>query len=369
MNKKIMVAMSGGVDSSVAALLLKQKGYDVSGATMKLLKNKDYMYCDGTDNKSCCALSDVFDARNVSSQLAINYYVFDLSNFFYENVIKRFVEGYLSAETPNPCIDCNRYVKFQKLLSRAMCLGYDFIATGHYAQVYFDETLHKFILKKAVDTSKDQTYFLYMLTQKELSKIIFPLGMLLKKEVRKIAQENNLINAKKHESQDICFVKNKTYRMFLDSFIKKYNYKVCSGNFIDTSGKVIGQHCGIANYTIGQRKGISLNINKPMYVIAKNKFDNTITVGEEPELYKKYLIARDINLIYIDKKRLECDYFFVTAKIRYNALEVAAKIKFIDHDRLFVAFKEPQKAITPGQIIVFYEKDKVFGGGIIDSSS
>lgn len=353
--KKVMIAMSGGVDSSTATLILKNSGYEICGATMKLFNNEDI----GEKSKTCCSLSDVFDAKNVAARLGFNHYVFNFTNDFYNDVIKNFAYGYTNGLTPNPCIDCNRYLKFKKLLEKAVLLDYDYLATGHYAQIEYDKEINRYILKKAVDQSKDQTYFLYSMTQYELSKTLFPLGSYLKSEIRDIAQQNNFINAKKPDSQDICFVKNGSYADFLKN---SFGLEFTPGNFVDKSGKILGRHKGIIYYTIGQRKGLGISFGKHKYVIQKNKNDNTIVLGDEQELFKNKLIATDINLISIDKLSTKMN---VTAKIRYNQKETPAIIKPINENEIEVEFKNPQRAITPGQAIVFYNNEKVVGGGII----
>ena len=358
MQKKVMVAMSGGVDSSVSAIILKNLGYKISGATMKLFEDENLEY---EQEKTCCAMSDVFDAKNVAMRFDFEHYVFNFKREFYDCVIKKFADEYINARTPNPCLDCNKYMKFKKFLERAMILDYDFIATGHYARIEYDKKINRYLLKRAKDKFKDQTYFLYSMTQYELAKSIFPLGNLLKSEVREIAERNNLINAKKKESQDICFVRNKSYARFLkDNFDVDFK----EGSFVDKNNNIIGKHKGIINYTIGQRKKLGMSFNKHMYVIKKNKFDNSIVLGDEKDLYKKSLIAGDLNWILIDELKNKMD---VTAKIRYSQKEVEAVINLYDKDKnkILVEFKEAQRAISPGQAIVFYDGENVVGGGII----
>ena len=358
MQKKVMVAMSGGVDSSVSAIILKNLGYKVSGATMKLFEDENLEY---EQEKTCCSMSDVFDAKNVAMRFDFEHYVFNFKREFYDCVIKKVANEYINGRTHNPCLDCNKYMKFKKFLERAMILDQHFNATGHYARTEYDKKINRYLLKRAKDKFKDQTYFLYSMTQYELAKSIFPLGNLLKSEVREIAERNNLINAKKKESQDICFVRNKNYASFLkDNFYKNYK-KV---NFVDKNNNIIGKHKGIINYTIGQRKKLGMSFNKHMYVIKKNKFDNSIVLGDEKDLYKKSLIAGDLNWILIDELKNKMD---VTAKIRYSQKEVEAVISLYDKDKnkILVEFKEAQRAISPGQAIVFYDGENVVGGGII----
>lgn len=350
-----MVAMSGGVDSSVAALLLKNQGYEICGATMKLFNNEDV----GENSKTCCSLNDVFDAKNVAARLGFYHYVFNFTDDFFESVIKKFARSYMNGQTPNPCLDCNLYLKFKKLLEKAVLLGYDYMATGHYAQIEYDKNIGRYILKKSADHSKDQTYFLYTMTQYELSKTIFPLGSLLKSEVRDLADKNNFINAKKPDSQDICFVRNGNYASFLKN---NFGCEFEPGNFVDKSGKILGQHKGIIYYTIGQRKKLGMSFGKHQYVIKKNKDDNTIVLGDEADLFQNKLIATDVNLISIEKLT---EPMKVTAKIRYSQNETPAIIKPIDNNEIEVEFENPQRAISPGQAVVFYDGEKVVGGGTI----
>ena len=355
-NKKAMIAMSGGVDSSVAAYLMKEAGYECIGATMKLFQNEDV----GIPREhSCCSLSDVEDARSVAYALGMKYYVFNFSDRFEEEVIDKFVRIYENGGTPNPCIDCNRYLKFEKLMDRANELSYDYVVTGHYARIDYDENTGRYLLKKAVDDTKDQSYVLYSMTQEQLARTLFPLGEMRKSAAREIAEEQGFINARKHDSQDICFVQNGSYGEFIEQHTGK-NYP--AGDFVNTKGEVLGKHKGIIHYTIGQRKGLGLSFSEPMYVVAINPKDNTVTLGTNEELFTKDLLANDINLISVDKIEKPMR---VKAKVRYRQQEQWATATQIDQDTLKVEFDEPQRAITAGQAVVLYDGDVVVGGGTI----
>ncbi len=356
MNKKALIAMSGGVDSSVSAFLMKKKGYDCMGVTMKLFQNDNIGV---SKEQSCCSLDDVEDARSVAFSLGIPYHVFNFSDRFQEEVIDRFVYSYENGITPNPCIACNRYLKFEKLFLRAKELGYDYIVTGHYAQITFNEQTKRFLLKKAVDSHKDQSYVLYSLTQKQLAHVQFPLGGLNKNDVRKIAEEQGFINARKHDSQDICFVQDGKYT----NFIEQYTGKIYpEGNFVDKSGNVLGRHKGIIRYTIGQRKGLGLALPQPMYVCSVNPNNNTVILGTNDDLFSKNLIAKDINLIAVEHINTPLR---LKAKIRYAHPEQWATVIQLDDNTLSVIFDEPQRAITKGQSVVLYDGDIVVGGGTI----
>lgn len=356
MNKKILIAMSGGVDSSVAAFIIKQEGHDTTGMTMKLFDNDGVSICH---EKSCCSLEDIEDARSVARRLGIPYYVYNFKDRFKENVIDRFVGAYTSGSTPNPCIDCNRYIKFEELMRRAMVLNFDYVVTGHYAVIEKDEQSGRYFLKKAVDETKDQSYFLYSLTQEQLSKTLFPLGKLRKSEVRIIAEENGFINANKQDSQDICFVPDGDYAGFIEKYTKQ---TYAEGKFVRRDGTVLGTHKGIIRYTIGQRKGLGISSPEPLYICDILPEENIIVLGTEEELYENILIAEQINLIDCDRIDVPRR---VKAKIRYRQKEQNATITQIGEDRIQVEFDQPQKAITKGQSVVFYDNDYVVGGGII----
>lgn len=354
--KKALIAMSGGVDSSVSAFLMKEQGYDCMGVTMKLFQNDDIGV---SREQSCCSLDDVEDARSVAFSLGMPYRVFNFTDRFQEEVMDRFVHSYENGMTPNPCIDCNRYLKFEKLFLRGKELGYDYIVTGHYAQIVFDENSGRYLLKKALDLNKDQSYVLYSLTQEQLAHVKFPLGSMNKDEVRRIAGKQGFINAKKHDSQDICFVPDGKYANFIEQYTGR-TYP--EGNFIDQNGRILGRHKGIIRYTIGQRKGLGLALPQPMYVCAVNPNDNTVILGTNDDLFSKDLIAKNINLISVD--RIDTP-MRVKAKVRYRQSEQWATVIQLDDDTLSVSFDEPQRAITKGQSVVLYDSDIVVGGGTI----
>ncbi|SHI18108.1 tRNA-specific 2-thiouridylase [Sporobacter termitidis DSM 10068] len=357
MTQSVMIAMSGGVDSSVAAVLLLEQGCRVVGATLKLFSNDDI----GLDpsSRTCCSLSDVEDARSVAYRLNIDHFVFNFGDEFNRDVIARFAEAYLQGRTPNPCIDCNRFIKFDKLLERARLLGVDHIATGHYAQVARDENTGRWLLKKSADASKDQTYVLAALTQEQLSRTLFPLGGLTKGAVRAIAAERGLINAKKPDSQDICFVPDGDYAAFIENVL---GYKSVPGNFTDSAGRVLGTHKGIIHYTIGQRRGLGLAADRPKYVIGKDLAANTVVVGDEEELYSPAMTVGDLNLIAVESIPAPMR---ATVKTRYSQKETPATLYPPENGRMTVVFDRPQRAVTSGQAAVFYDGDTVLGGGTI----
>ncbi len=354
--EKTLIAMSGGVDSSVAALLTKEKGYECTGITMKLYNNEDV---GEKKENTCCSLDDIEDARTVCNRLGIPYYVFNFRDSFNEQVIERFIRAYETGATPNPCIDCNRYIKFDRLLRRMYELEMDYVVTGHYARIEFSEHLSRFVLKKAMDDNKDQSYVLYSLTQEQLAHTLFPLGYMNKTEVRKIAEENNFINAKKHDSQDICFVPNGKYAEFIERYKGK---KYPNGEFVDKSGNVLGEHKGIIRYTIGQRKGLGLALPAPMYVCEKDIENNRVVLCRDEELFTNELYANELNLITCEKIPSPMK---IKAKVRYNQKEQSATVEQVGDDLIHIAFDEPQRAICKGQAVVMYDGDIVIGGGTI----
>ena len=354
--KKAIIAMSGGVDSSVAALLTKESGDECIGATMKLYNNEDI----GVHReKTCCSLDDVEDARSVAYQMDMPYYVFNFTADFHTEVMDRFVDAYENGCTPNPCIDCNRYLKFDKMFHRMQEIGYDYIVTGHYARVEYDEKRDRYLLKKAVDDTKDQSYVLYMLTQEQLAHVKLPLGGLRKDQVRVIAEKHGFINARKHDSQDICFVVNGKYSDFIEQYREK-TYP--EGDFVDLEGNVLGRHKGIIRYTIGQRRGLSLSLKESMYVVAVDPEKNRVILGRNDDLFSREFVANDVNLIAVDHIEGEMR---VKAKVRYRHEEQWATVTQTGPDSLKVVFDEPQRAITCGQAVVLYDGDVVVGGATI----
>ena len=356
MIKKAIIAMSGGVDSSVAAYLMKESGYESIGITMRLFTNEDIGI---SWSKTCCSLKDIEDASNACSTIGIPFYVNDFTHDFQKEVVEKFIHIYQNGGTPNPCIDCNSSIKFPKLLLRAKQLCVDYIVTGHYARIEYNDLTGQYYLKKALDSSKDQTYFLYTLTQDMLAHILFPLGNLLKSDVRKIAKSIGILNAEKVDSQDICFVPDGNYTQFIETYTGVVSQP---GNFIDINGKVLGTHQGLIRYTIGQRRGLGIALNKPMYVHSKNIIDNTVVLCEDSELFSNSLIATNFN--WINKTNFDTP-LKIKAKIRYNQDEENAIATKYKDDSVLIHFENPQRAIAPGQAVVLYDDDVVVGGGTI----
>lgn len=352
--EKILIAMSGGVDSSVAALLLSEAGCECVGATMRLFHNED---AGVSREKSCCSLEDVEDARSVAYQLGMPFYVFNFTDGFGEQVMDRFVDAYERGATPNPCIDCNRYMKFAKLVERAELLGCDAVATGHYARI--EQENGRWLLKKAVDDSKDQSYVLYFLNQHQLAHLRFPLGMLHKTEAREIAEKHGLVNARKRDSQDICFVPDGDYASFIEQYTGQSSEP---GDFVDKEGNVLGKHKGQIHYTIGQRRGLGISAPESLYVCGKSLDSNKVILGGKQDLMSTCCYINDINLIPWDHldKPIKCK-----VKTRYRQPEQPATVEQLGDDLLKITFEEPQRAVTPGQAAVLYDGDMVLGGGTI----
>ncbi len=354
--KSALIAMSGGVDSSVAAYLMQKDGYTCTGCTMRLYEN-DMI---GEDLFStCCSAKDTSDARGVCDRLGIQHKVFHYETEFTRKVIEPFVCAYETARTPNPCIECNRSMKFTALFTRADELGADKLVTGHYATITYDDKSGRFLLKKAKDLTKDQSYVLYMMTQDQLSRTVFPLGEYTKDEIRQIAGKEGFVNAAKHDSQDICFVPDGDYASFIQRFRDR---PLKEGNFVDADGNVIGRHKGIECYTIGQRRGLGIAWEHPLYVTEIRPGTNEVVLGRNEDLFSRTLTADNVNLIPFD--RIDGD-LRIKARIRYHHREQPATVRQLGDDRIEVVFDEPQRAITLGQAVVLYDGDMVVGGGTI----
>lgn len=353
--KKALIAMSGGVDSSLAAKIMKDEGYECIGCTMKLYNN-DVVNTEQT--RTCCSVDDIEDARSVAGENGIPYYVFNYMDDFCDKVIQKFVTMYEHGQTPNPCIDCNRYMKFDKLYHRAMELGCEYVVTGHYARI--EQEGDTYLLKKAVDESKDQSYVLYNMTQEQLAHTKFPLGSMQKSKVREIAGESAFVNAQKPDSQDICFVPDGDYAAFLEHYTGK---QYPTGKFVDKEGNVLGEHKGIVHYTIGQRKGLGIAFGKPMYVTEIRAAENEVVLGENEDLFRRSFLVGDVNWI---SGHPVCEDFACEVKSRYRHKEQPAQVHVRADGKVEITYDVAQRAITPGQSAVLYDGDIVLGGGVIE---
>lgn len=355
--KKVVVGMSGGVDSSVAAWLLKQEGYEVIGVTMQIWQDEEEEA--QSENGGCCGLSAVDDARRVAWELGIPYYVMNFKQEFKEHVMDYFVDEYLHGRTPNPCIACNRYVKWESLLKRSLDIGADYIATGHYAQIEKLPT-GRYALKKSATAAKDQTYALYNLTQEQLSHTLMPVGAYTKEEIRRMAEEIGLQVANKPDSQEICFIPDHDYAKFIEETTEQ---KPAQGNFVDMDGRIIGRHEGITHYTVGQRKGLNLSMGRPVFVVAIRPETNEVVIGEADDVFTDSLVCDRLNWMAVDG--LHGREMQVMAKIRYSHKGAPCVIREIGDGLVECRFTECVRAVTPGQAVVFYDGEYVVGGGTI----
>lgn len=356
---RVVVGMSGGVDSAVAAYVLKEQGYEVIGITMKLWEEDEENYAE--DYGGCCSLSSVEDARLVCEKLEIPFYVMNYNEQFVETVVDNFLEEYLSGHTPSPCIRCNKYIKFDELLKTANNLGAYYVATGHYGVVGYNESLDRYTISKSAEKRKDQTYMMYSLSQDQIKHTLMPLGSFeTKEEVRQIAEREDLIVARKNDSQELCFVIDDDYARF----VKEHTLKpIPKGKFVDTKGNVLGDHKGIIYYTIGQRKGLGLTFGKPMYVVEIRPKTNEVVLGDNDDVFRSELFAKEVNIITMKEvnEPLKCQ-----GKVRYSSQTSPCTIYPLEDDRVKVVFDTPQRAVTPGQAVVFYENELLVGGGVIE---
>lgn len=359
MDKTVVIGMSGGVDSSVAAYLLKEQGYRVIGVTMQIWQDEDTFQQE--ENGGCCGVTAVWDARRVAESLEIPYYVMNFKEQFNEYVIEYFKREYLSGRTPNPCIACNRYVKWESLLKRSMDIGADYIATGHYAKIVKLPN-GRFALKKSKTEAKDQTYALYNLTQFQLAHTIMPIGGYEKSEIREIAEKIGLEIANKPDSQEICFIPDNDYGNYIEQNIQD-EVIAGEGNFVSVEGEVLGRHKGIYHYTIGQRKGLGLAMGQPVFVVEIRPDTNEVIIGSNEDVFSDHLYADTLNFMAIEDLESKMR---VDVKIRYNHRGASAIIEKVEEDKVLCTFDTPQRAITPGQAVVFYDGDIVVGGGIIN---
>jgi tRNA-specific 2-thiouridylase len=363
----IAVAMSGGVDSSTVAAMLRAEGHNVVGLTMQLWNQRRLAGREGMPEQvqgRCCSIDDVYDARRVAEDLGIPYYVVNHEERFERDVVRPFIGEYLSGRTPIPCSLCNNHLKFDQLLITARQIGADLLATGHYARCEFDAGRNRWLLLRAADPAKDQTYFLFGLTQAQLSRTLFPLGHMNKPQVRELAREHHLALAEKQDSQEICFVPGGDYKRFIDAYLAEQGEQLpdTSGELVTTDGKVLGHHEGVHNFTVGQRKGLGVATGSPLYVININGAEGKVTVGGNDDLLSRALIARDVNWIAIESLT---GPIRVSAKIRHRHEPAPAVLELAANGEVRVTFDEPQRAITPGQAVVFYQDDLVVGGGWI----
>lgn len=357
--EQIMVAMSGGVDSSVAAILLKEAGFQPVGVTLRLWVDPVAEEKAADETRGCCSLEAVSDARNVAQDLDIPHYVLNMREAFHEKVVSYFTREYLEGRTPNPCIACNRYLKFSLLLQKARGLGINYLATGHYARITYDPGENMYRLFRGKDRRKDQSYMLYTMNQEQLSSVIFPLGSYVKQEIREIARDRGFNVAEKKESQEICFIPDNDYRGFLG---REHPQAFSPGDILSASGEKLGRHRGLAFYTVGQRKGLGLASQQPLYVVKIDTRANVLVVGEEEETYSGGLVAEELSFV---SGNAPLETLEVEIKIRYRAPLVPATLYPPEGDRARVLFAGKQKAVTPGQAVVFYQGDEVLGGGTI----